>query len=130
MPSKDSSGRARRLVAQRLEALANALRVVAEFRGFTRIERARPWQVDRNRLDDATRIRSHDDDAVRQEDCLADTVGNEQNGLFRRQPEALQFQIQIIPRQRIEGAKRLIHQEEARILDQSPADGHALPLTS
>src|SRR5580698_4246394 len=52
--------------AQLLEALANAPRVMAEFRSVARVERARTRHIDRDSRDDTTRIRRHDDDAIRQ----------------------------------------------------------------
>ncbi len=65
-------------------------------------------------------------DPVGQQDRLADAVGDEQDGLARGRPDALQLDIELIARDRVERAERLVHQEQCRIVEQRPADRRAL----
>ena len=90
------------------------------------LHRARPRQVDRQHAGDAPGPRRHDHHAVGEQDRLRDAVGDEQDGLAPLVPDAQQLQAHLLARHGVQRAERLVHQEQARIGQQRPADGHAL----
>ena len=53
-------------------------------------------------------------------------MGDEQHRLARRHPKRLEVEAHLLARQRVECAERLVHQQQWRVVDQRPRDGHAL----
>ena len=61
-----------------------------------------------------------------EEHRLGDAVGDEQDRLARLLPDAQQLEVHLLPRQRVEGAERLVHQHQLRVVDQRAGDRRAL----
>ncbi len=53
-------------------------------------------------------------------------MGDENDSLAALRPDPLQVEVHLLARHRIERAERLVHQKDARVVDQRPADGGAL----
>ena len=53
-------------------------------------------------------------------------MGDEDHGHLPPLPDAQQFQAHFLPRQGIQRAEGFIHEQHPRVLQQRPADGHAL----
>ena len=87
---------------------------------------ARAWQVDREDAVDPARSRGHDNDPVRQEHGFRDRVGDEDHGLPPLEPQPFDVEAHLLPRERVQGPERLVHQEERRVVDQTPADRRSL----
>ncbi len=113
-----------------LEQRADMLRVAAELRRLAGVEAARPRQVDRDGLENASGPRRHHHHMIGEQHRLADAVSDEQHGLVRAHPQPLQLEIELVAGECVERAERLIHQQELRLLDQGPADRHALALAA
>jgi hypothetical protein len=92
------------------EDLANATRISIELGGHF-VQTARPWQIDIDDFDDASRPRSHHDDAVRQQDGFRDAMRDVQRGLATVHPEPLDVHRNLLARERVERAERLVHQQ-------------------
>src|SRR5688572_1710851 len=67
----------------------------------------RPRDVDLELAYDAAWPRRHHDDAVAEEDRLVDRMGDQDDGLATRDPDALQLGVHALARERIERAERL-----------------------
>ena len=87
---------------------------------------ARPRQVDVVDPREPARPRRHDDDAVGEEDRLADVVRDEHDRLAALAPEPEQKQVHLVARERVERAERLVHQQHVRVLRQRADDRRAL----
>ena len=57
---------------------------------------------------------------------LADRMGDQQDSLARCTPDIEQVQVHLLARHGVQGAKRLIHQQESRIVQQAARDGRTL----
>ena len=64
---------------------------------------------------------------IPEEHRLTDRVRHKHHRLLRLQPQTLQIQIQLIPTQRIQRPKRLIHQKQRRIMQKRPTNRDPLP---
>ena len=87
---------------------------------------ARPRLVDPPLEDDAARARRQDDDAVGEHQRLPDAVGDEDDRLAARRPDAQQLVLHLDARQLVERAERLVHQQDLRIERERAGDGDAL----
>src|SRR5690606_12228855 len=110
-----------------LEQMADVTDVRAEHFGFPDFQSSRAWKIDTQHLLDATRPRSHDDHSVRQKNRFSDTVSHEYDRLSRALPNALQVELKLLARERIQCTKWFVHEEQRRIVDQCTAYGDALP---
>ena len=61
-----------------------------------------------------------------QEHRLLDAVGDKDDGLAAFAPDPQHFKIHLLPGQRIERAKRFIHQDQLGIVDEGARDRGAL----
>ena len=68
----------------------------------------------------------HHHDAVGQVDRLFNRVGDKQDGLAQFLPDAQQLVLQIAPGQRVQRAKRFVHQHDRRIQRQHAGNRHPL----
>ena len=109
-----------------VEVAADAADVLAELRRVHHVERARPRQVDRRSSSDAARARRHHQHAVGEEHRLGDRMGDEDHGLAPLEPDALQLEVHLLARHRVERAERLVHQQHRRVVDERAHDRHAL----
>src|SRR5262245_13624914 len=75
---------------------------------------------------DSPRTRRHHDDAVGESDCLAQIVGDENNGLALLMPQVEQLILQEQPGLGIERTEWLIHQDDFGLVDQRPDNIGAL----
>ena len=57
-------------------------------------------------------------------------MSHENNGAALSQPYALQLEIELVARDRIERAERLVHQQDVRIVRESPGNRGTLPHAS
>ena len=87
---------------------------------------ARAGEVDPQVFEHFAGPPGHDDDAVAEEDRLADAVGDQQNGFPAGHPDALQFAVHALAGESIERAERLIHQQHFRIAREAAHDRRAL----
>ena len=53
-------------------------------------------------------------------------MSDEQDGLATLHPDALQFGVHLLARQRIQGAEGLVHQQQVRVVNQRTAETDAL----
>jgi hypothetical protein len=108
------------------EDLANVPRILIErCRQF--VQPARPWQVDIDDFNNASRPRSHDHNAIRQQDCFRDAMRDVQGGFAAVHPEPLDVHRDLLARERVERAERLVHQQQARVMHQRATNGNTLP---
>src|SRR5882762_9860729 len=91
-----------------------------------RLHRPREFHRELNHRLDPSRARRHDGDARRQEQRLVQAVGHEDDGLARAPPYVEQPLAHEHARLLVEGAERLVHQEDPRVDGQRAPDGHAL----
>ena len=91
------------------------------------VERARPLERHVDDRVDPPRPRRQQHDPVGQEHRLADRMGDEQDGLARLHPDALQLQIHLVARHGVERAERLVHQQDFGIVGERAGDRRALP---
>ena len=94
--------------------------------GLARLDRPLGGQVDVDDLRDPARPRGHDDDPRRQEDRLGDAVGHEHDGRPGPSPDAHQLGVHPLAGHLVEGAERLVHEQQLRIERQRPGDRDAL----
>src|SRR6187397_1923722 len=122
-------GRAIRLVAnQAPDVLAECLEFVVGPRRV--VARSAEWYVDDGLQ--AAGVRRHHRDAIREEYRLVDRVRDEYDRAALRRwtilpPDAKQLFLQDDPRLRVEGRKRLIHQQHVGFVGDEPREGDALP---
>src|SRR5438552_11085065 len=86
----------------------------------------RPRQIDAIDALHGPRPRSDDDDAVDERDRLLEIVGHEDHRRARRRPELEQLVLHERARLDIKGAERLVHQEDARLVDERLGERRAL----
>ena len=113
-----------------LDGLAQPADVGIEWLALHDRDFARPRQVDLDFFNNGCGAAAHDDHAIGQECGLADAVCHEQHGLTVRLPDARQFDAHFVARDRVQRAKRLVHEEYAGVVDQSTADRHTLAHTA
>ncbi|MDB6171998.1 MAG: hypothetical protein JWL59_1309 [Chthoniobacteraceae bacterium] len=87
-----------------------------------------PWPIkfDNDHAFNPAGTRAHDDDSIAHVDRFIDVVGDQNHGGLARPPEAQNFILHPHPGKGIEGAERLIEEEEFWMIDQCPRKGHAL----
>jgi hypothetical protein len=86
-----------------------------ELRGANKVRSARTGEVDLDHGRDAPGTRRHDGHAIGQEDGLADRVGDKQRGCCSLGPDAQQLDIEALAGHLVEGAERLVEQEDLRL---------------
>ena len=69
-----------------------------------------------------TRIRAHDHDPIRQRDRLGHRVRDEDDGLLAGRPDSKQLGLHAHPRLLVQGAERLVHEQDHRVDRQRPRD--------
>ena len=75
---------------------------------------------------DAAGPRRHDDHAVGQQDRLGDVVGDKDDRLAARHPDALQLDRHRLPGQCVKRRERLVHQQHAGVVQQRADNADAL----
>jgi len=83
-------------------------------------------EVDVDDLGDPTWPGRHDDDAVRQEHRLGDRVGDEDDRRAGLGLDADQLRLHVLARHLVQGAERLVHQQDPWSHGQRPGDGDPL----
>ena len=83
-------------------------------------------QLDIEIVGHAGRAGGQHDDPRAEEHRLADPVGHEHDRLARLAPDVQQLEVHLFPRQRVERAERLVHQDQLGIMDQRAGDRGAL----
>src|SRR5262249_54475047 len=83
--------------------------------------------VDMHDRVDQTWSRRHHNDAVRQENGLRNAVGHKQDSKRILLPYPLQIEVHLVARQGIEGAERLVHEEQPWPVHESATDQDARP---
>ncbi len=89
-------------------------------------ERARARDADVEDLADPAGPGTHHDDAVGEQHRFLDGVGDEDRGRAERGVDVLQLDRQFLAGEGVEGGERLVHQQDARLRQQRPAQGDAL----
>src|SRR5438552_11416811 len=87
---------------------------------------ARARQIDAVDALHGPRARGDDDDAVGERDRLLEIVGHEDHRRARRRPELEQLVLHERACLYIKGAERLVHQEDARLVDERLGERRAL----
>src|SRR5690348_6160274 len=87
---------------------------------------ARPRQLDLVAALHGARTRGDDKDPVAQRDRLLEVVRHEDDRGGARPPQRQQLVLHQVARLYVEGAERLVHQQNARPVDQALGQGHAL----
>ncbi len=88
---------------------------------------ARAGQPDLDgRAEDGAGARGHRIDAVGEENRLVDVVGDQNDRRAAHAPDPEQLVLQGGPRQRVEGAERLVHEEHLRLHAEAAGHGHPL----
>ena len=100
--------------------------VADEIRLFADLEMPSAAKLDRHDLLDLAGPRRHHDHAVRQEHRFADRMGDENDRLAFLARQQVEVEADLIARDGVERAERLVHQQEAGIVDQRPHDRGAL----
>jgi len=106
------------------DAMADAIRERAHARV---VGVARTRQVDHLLVEDTTRPRPHEDDAIRQADGLPYVVRHEDHRLSSGAPNALDLSLQDLARLSIERRERLVHQKHRRVRREAPRNRTPLP---
>ena len=100
--------------------------IAEEFLARPYREPARARQIHLDHVGDAPRTRREHNHPVAKEDRLGDAVRDEYDRLLFRQPHFLQLDVHLVARERIQGAERLVHEQQHRIVDQRAANRDAL----
>jgi hypothetical protein len=87
----------------------------------------RPREIDAEVIDNGRRAPAHDYDTVGQERSFSDAVGHENHRLAIGLPDAQELDSHFIAGDRIEGTERLVHQENAWIVNERSANRYTLP---
>ena len=90
------------------------------------VHRARARERHHAVVDDAAGARAHHGDAVGQIAGLAQVVRDQDDGRLPRHPELLHDRPQLLARELVERAERLVEQQELRIVHQRAAERGAL----
>ena len=72
----------------------------------------------------------HDRDPVRQAKGLGQVVSHQQHGLAKLLLHAQEFGVQFDPGDGIQGAERLVEENDIGVATQGPGDGHSLTLST
>src|SRR5215471_5358447 len=89
-----------------------------------------PREIDGEIVDDGRRPPTHDDNTVGQERGFADAMGHENHRLAIDLPDAKKLDPHLIAGDRIEGTERLVHEENAWIVNERAANCYTLPHTA
>src|SRR5215467_7029421 len=108
------------------ESPADAAGQAREFRRVLHEQVAGPGQVHRHDVDDPARPGRHDDHAVGEDDRLHDVVRDEEHRALPLLPEAEQLEAHLLPRQGVERAERLVHEQERGLGDEGAAESDPL----
>src|SRR3990172_2681061 len=111
-------------VRQNLLAQGHELR--AGLDGPARPVAGLPTERGLDRGQNAPRPRRHDENPCAEIAGLLHAVGDEEHGLPGGLPDLKQLFLEMLARQRIQGAEGLVHQEDPGIVDEDPGDGYAL----
>src|SRR3990170_4356491 len=85
-----------------------------------------PTERGLDRGQNTPRPRRHDENPCAEIAGLLHAVGDEEHGLPGGLPDLKQLFLEMLARQRIQGAEGLVHQEDPGIVDEDPGDGDAL----
>src|SRR6266545_5748608 len=108
------------------DKLSDLVGMLAVLCGRFHRHRARPGQLDLDDPRDPTRARRHHHHPVGQDHGFGNAVGHEEDRLAPLLPDAEQLDAHLLPRERVEGAERLVHQEHRGVVDERAADRHPL----
>ena len=97
-----------------------------EFRRAENLERSRTWEIDVQYFRNPARARSHDNHAVGQEHRLRDAVRDQYDCDALLPPDSQQFEVHRLARHSVERPERLIHQEDAGLMDERAANADTL----
>ena len=121
------AGRHRRLPAcGRADVLAQLVHDVGERVVVGDLEVARPRQVDLAPRDDPPGALAHHVDGVGEEHRLAQVVRHQHHREALLPPQVAQHAPQLLARERVERAERLVEHQQLRLVDQRAADRRAL----
>src|SRR3984893_583809 len=104
------------------DQIADAGHVLEGARVVADVEAARAGELHVEHRPHRARPRAHDHHPVGEEDRLVDGVGDEEHRLGLLVPDPLQLEVHLLARHRVQRAERLVHQQEARLEQQGPAD--------
>src|SRR6267143_6884860 len=85
---------------------------------YTTLFRSRPRQVDLHLMRHAPGPAGEHQHAIAQADGLARIVGHEENRQAALLPQTLELLVKQVPRDRVEGGERLIHEQHVGLLGQ------------
>src|SRR5690349_1601051 len=77
-------------------------------------------------LDDPARAAAQQHHPVAEADGLAHVVGDEEHGQLLLAPDPLELVVQDVAGHRVQGAERLVHQQDVGVLGQGAGEGDAL----
>src|SRR5262245_28668298 len=86
-----------------------------------------PREIDGEVVDDCRRTPTHDDDTIGQERGFTDAVGHKNHRLAIGLPDTQKLDPHLVAGDRIEGTERLVHQENAGVVNERSANRNALP---
>src|SRR5262249_5260288 len=109
-----------------LEQASNITRILRELRFIAKLEMTLASELDRDDLLYPARPRRHHDDAVGQENSLADRMGDENNRLALLARQMMEVEAHLIARNGVERPEGLIHQQQAGIVYERTHDRGAL----
>ena len=87
-------------------------------------------EAERLLVEDAARLRLHDDGAVGKRHGLLDVVGDEEHGRAVLLPQAEQMLVQARPGEGVERRERLVEEQHLRLGHEGAGDGDALLLAA
>src|SRR5882757_982663 len=108
------------------EGGADAGDELAERRRVDPLQGARAFDRDIEHIGNLSGAGRHDHDAVGQQHRFRDAVCHEDDRLAVRLPDAKQVDAQLVSGHRVQRSERLIHQQDRRVVQQSPADTYPL----
>src|SRR5207237_10245589 len=79
-------------------------------------------QIDPDELDDPARPRGHHRDVAREEDRLGDAVRDEDDRRAGLLPDPQQLEVQALAGHLVEGAERLVHEQDRRLARERARD--------
>src|SRR5471030_951847 len=95
---------------------------LVELRALLDLEAARPREWNFNVGNHLARPLAHHQHPVGEIDGFADAVGDEDRGAVMLLPDLHQREVHLVARDRVEGAERLVHQQQVGLEDQRAAD--------
>src|SRR4051794_10372828 len=113
----------RAVLADVLQGAHNFGRVARE---IDAVDVARPRQIDRELFLDATGMRREKHDPIAETGGFADVVGDEDNRLMTRGPDALDVAVKLLAGEGVERGERLVHEQDPRIWRERAGECDAL----